>query len=254
MDFSLVDSPDILRFIFYPRPDLTPTAPSYCQDRFIPVEEDVLISCRFYSKARTLPTILLFHGNGEIASDYDDIAPLFLGRGVNLMIADYRGYGRSQGIPTFSNTLKDAPIIFEGVNDILKQEGYTLSLYVMGRSLGSISSTEIAHRYPQRVKGLILESGFADPGSLLYHLLGITLEQDFPQISNVAKIRSISIPTLIIHAQNDSLIPVSEAWKLYESSKASQKRILLIPRADHNTIFWVGASDYLKAIEEFVAC
>ena len=170
------------------------------------------------------------------------------------MVADYRGYGKSQGIPTFSNTLKDAPIIFEGVNDILKEEGCTSSLYVMGRSLGSISSIEIAHRYPQRIKGLILESGFADPRSLLYHLLGITLEEDFPQISNMAKIRFISIPTLIIHAQNDSLIPVSEAWKLYESSKASQKRILLIPRADHNTIFWVGTSDYLKAIEEFVAC
>jgi hypothetical protein len=196
----------------------------------------------------------LFHGNGEIASDYDNIAPLFLEREVNLMVADYRGYGKSQGIPTFSNTLKDAPIIFEGVNDILKEEGYTSSLYAMGRSLGSISSIEIAHRYPQRIKGLILESGFADPRSLLYHLLGITLEEDFSQISNMAKIRSISIPTLIIHAQNDSLIPVSEAWKLYESSKASQKRILLIPRADHNTIFLVGASDYLKAIEEFVAC
>ena len=46
------------------------------------------------------PVILYFHGNGELASDYDMLAPLYTAKGITLLVADYRGYGRSGGTPT----------------------------------------------------------------------------------------------------------------------------------------------------------
>jgi fermentation-respiration switch protein FrsA (DUF1100 family) len=113
---------------------------------------------------------------------------------------------------------------------------------------------ELASHYPQQIKGLIIESGFA---SLLrgFSHLGIPLEAfgltdvEFP---NLAKIRTITLPTLIIHAEHDTLIPVSEARDLFQNSAAKQKRLVIIPHADHNDIMVSGIQQYFTAIVEFV--
>ena len=59
-------------------------------------------------------------------------------------------------------------------------------------------------------------------------------------------------PTLIIHAEYDHIIPFSQGQDLYEASTAEEKRMLKIPRADHNTLFQYGMTEYLNAIKEFV--
>jgi hypothetical protein len=94
------------------------------------------------------------------------------------------------------------------------------------------------------MEGLIIESGFADPIRLVAYIIGTPVRG--------GEIHSISISTLIIHAEGDSLIPVEEARDLYHNSAAEDKRLVIIPKADHNTIFLVGMREYLKAIKEFV--
>jgi hypothetical protein len=95
-EFKILDRPEILQFIFYPRRDFSPhpRVPN-AVNHLIPVDEGISISCRFYFDDETSPNILFFHGNGEIASDYDDIAPLYTQLGINFFVADYRGYGLS---------------------------------------------------------------------------------------------------------------------------------------------------------------
>jgi alpha-beta hydrolase superfamily lysophospholipase len=78
--------------------------------------------------------------------------------------------------------------------------------------------------------------------------LGIT-DAEFP---NLAKIRVIALPTLIIHAESDSLIPLSEARNLFENTAAKDKRLVIIPGADHNTLMLVGMDLYFEAIRDFV--
>jgi hypothetical protein len=197
---------------------------------------------------------LFFHGNGEIASDYDDIGPLYTQAGINFFVADYRGYGLSGGEPTFTNLIRDAHLISKGFKQMLKGRDYCGGLFVMGRSLGSIPAIEVAHHYQQEMEGLIIESGFADPIRLVAHIIGAPIRGSrIPsQLSNLKKIHTVSIPTLIIHAENDSLIPIEEAEDLYRNSVAQDKRLVIIPKADHNTIFLVGMRKYLKAIKAFV--
>ena len=252
-DYSALDRPEILQFVFYPRRDFT-KAPSNASDYFIPVDKDISISCRFYSHSQSSPSIIYFHGNGEVVSDYDYIAPMYSQLGINLFVADYRGYGASQGKPTFSNTISDAPIIFKAFTDILRQDRYSGDIFVMGRSLGSISAIEIAYHYQEQMKGLIIESGFASVINLLSHLgfpaqfLGIE-DASFP---NLTKIRTIILPTLIIHGEYDNMIPKTEAEALFNNTGTKDKRLVIIPRANHNDIMWVGMERYLKAIKEFV--
>jgi len=252
-EYLALDHPEILSFIFYPRKDFS-QAPANARDYFIPVDKEVSLSCRFYVYSPGSPSILYFHGNGEVVSDHDYIAPMYNELGINLFVADYRGYGASQGVPSISNTVSDASLIFQAFGDILRQEGFTMDVFVMGRSLGSMSAIEIAHSYQDAIKGLIIESGFASLTNLVVRLssAGKSLairDKDFP---NLAKIRVVSVPTLIIHGEHDCLIPVSEAHALFEAVPARNKKLLIIAEADHNDILWIGKESYFQAIKEFV--
>ena len=120
-EFSVLDQPELLQFIFYPRRDFSGShGPANAVDCSITVDEGVAISCRFYFGNENYPSILFFHGNGEIASDYDDIGLIYNQMGINLFVADYRGYGMSGGTPTLTSMIKDAHPIFEGFNHMIK--------------------------------------------------------------------------------------------------------------------------------------
>ncbi len=253
VDYSVLDRPEVLSFIFFPRKDLT-TAPANASDYLIPVDKDVSVSCRFYVHSQRAPSVIYFHGNGEVVSDYDHIAPIYNQLGINLFVADYQGYGASQGTPTFSNMISDAPVIFKAFEDILNENHYSNDILVMGRSLGSASAIEIAYQHQKQLKGLIIESGFASVINLLLHLgfpaesLGLK-DAEFP---NLAKMRTITIPTLIIHGEYDSLIPPTEGKALFENAASSNKNLIIIPDAEHNDIILVGMERYFKTIRQFV--
>ena len=250
-DGSLLDRPEIARYIFYPRRDPAPPDASMLYP--VAVEKGVSIVCRFYPAPQGIATILYFHGNGETAGDYDDVASLYTSIGISLFVADYRGYGLSSGQPSFSHIIHDALPIFARLKEILGERGGAEAIFVMGRSLGSAPAIEVASQAPGAIRGLIVESGFSDA----FRLLGfIGLAVDIPHqgegFPNGAKMRAIHIPTLLIHGAEDHLIPLSEAEELFSFCAAEEKRLVVIPRADHNTLMMVGRRRYFEAMEEFI--
>lgn len=256
IDYRILDKPEILTFLFYPRREDSSFRPEGdVHDMRIPVDDHVTIGARFHHTQKTAPTILFFHGNGEIVADYDEIGPMYVQTGVNFLPVDYRGYGRSTGTPTVTAMMRDSHVIFEYIWNWLNEGDYTGPLIVMGRSLGSAPALELAAHYKDRIDGLIIESGFGYLLPLL-RLIGVPLfemniaEEDGCQ--NIEKIRTFDKPTLIIHAQFDHIIPFADGKDLYEASTARDKRILMIPEADHNTIFMRGFRAYMSAIADFL--
>ena len=70
VDYSVLDRPDVLAYLFHPRQEWTePGESSLAQDVMIPVEPDVMVGARFHMTGQSFPNILFFHGNGEIVSD-----------------------------------------------------------------------------------------------------------------------------------------------------------------------------------------
>jgi pimeloyl-ACP methyl ester carboxylesterase len=256
MNESLLDRPEVLRAVFHPRreegygfhaPDVRPIA--------IEVEAGIYIGGRLYPAGPQAPLVLYFHGNGEIAADYDGIAPLYTGLGITLLVVDYRGYGTSSGRPTASHLLTDAVQVFERLGDVLEEQPlFPARLYVMGRSLGSAAAIEVAHHAGDRLAGLIVESGFADTFALLARL-GLRVrgaDEERDGFGNAAKMGRIAVPTLVIHGQHDVLIPAADGQALYRHSAAADKRLVLIPGAGHNDLLWVGKETYFAAIGAFV--
>ncbi|MBN2401874.1 MAG: alpha/beta fold hydrolase [Spirochaetes bacterium] len=252
---KVLDQPEIHQVLFYPV-KMPQSEKSDKRNLFFEVEPGIKIGCRFYISDKKHPTILFFHGNGEVAHDYDDIAPVFNERKVNLLVADYRGYGHSDGFPTIANILNDAGKVFYAAAKMLEDNGYVKKLYIMGRSLGSLCAVEIAQEN-KKCKGLIVESGSATNFRNYLAISGL-IPFDHPvweegrNFFNKEKIRRITIPTLIMHAEYDSLIPLSEAKILFDNSGAKNKKLVIIPHADHNTIMFADETLYFNSLMEFI--
>lgn len=254
-DYSKLDQPEVLQRIFHPQREThAARPPAHAVDNGITVDEGVRIHARFHLAGKEDPNILFFHGNGEIVSDYDAVGPFYTKYGMNLLVADYRGYGKSSGSPTVTNMLEDAHIIFETVTDWLAATSRTGPLLIMGRSLGSAAALELAAEHAGDIAGLIIESGFATTLPLLMKLgvdverLGITEEDGF---RNVRKIATFNKPTLIIHGQYDEIIPVNSAAILQAQSPARIKELQIVPGAMHNTILTSAGELYFSVIKQF---
>lgn len=253
-DYSMIDNhPLLLQYLFYPRKSDEP-APEGAFDHLVKVEEAVSVGCRFFEGNPGWGWLLYFHGNGEIAADYNEIAPQYHRLKINLVVADYRGYGQSGGKPSFGVMGGDARAVYEEVSNVVRKRGCPEDLWVMGRSMGSISALELAAAYGSRVKGVIFESGFISVTRLIRHLGlpagGLNLEPLERQARALAG--RISIPALIIHGERDSLVPYEQAEELFDSLGTGQKELIGIPGGDHNNLMFMGHDLYFSSIGKFL--
>ncbi len=249
-DYSTLDRPEVSMNSFYPRRHWTAT-PAGAEDYALPVAEGITLSCRFFPAGAAQPTILFFYGNGETAADYDLIAPIYNQAGINFFVADYRGYGQSDGLPTFSAMLTDAHRIRDELGNILAAGGYTGARFVMGRSMGRHAAFELAaNNAGGTIKGLIVESGRPTLGNFCYGLLPAAAEE--METAYRDKVRSIGLPALVIHGEQDILAPVEQATEMYRGFPSEKKRLLTIPGAGHNDLLHRGMNEYFSAIREFV--
>jgi hypothetical protein len=262
-DFSALDRPEVLRVLFHPRRDygLPADGPPQAaagfprvQDILVPVADGIAVGARFHLGGATYANILFFHGNGEIAADYDEIGPFYNRMGVNFLAVDYRGYGRSTGSPTVAAMMQDGHTVYRFAAAWLAQNGFAGPLICMGRSLGSASAIELATAYADSVAGLIIESGFALAGPLLRLLgadpdrIGFREEAAFRHIEKIGRFKK---PVLIIHAEFDQIIPFSDGQALFDTCPSPAKTLLKIPGANHNDILAVAPGDYMAAIQRF---
>lgn len=248
VDYSALDDISISMNAFYPRKNWSATPPGAI-DHAVPVNDEVSLSARFFPNSQESPTILFFYGNGETATDYNGIAPLYSQTGLNFFVSDYRGYGRSGGWPSFTAMLADSQCVLDYAAGMLKSEGYTGKLFVMGRSMGRHSAFELAANYGDRLAGVIIESGRPILGNFVY---GLPSEQGKAlEAAYMTKVSSISIPSLVIHGELDELAPVQQAVEMHHAFQSKDKRILTIPGAGHNDLLYRGLNEYFAAIGEF---
>ena len=248
VDYSALDDVGISMNAFYPRKNWS-QAPLGAVDLAVEVNDEISLSSRFFPAAKTAPTILFFYGNGETATDYNNIAPLYIQIGVNFFVSDYRGYGRSGGWPSFTAMLADSHLVLDYAAGMLESEGYTGRTYVMGRSMGRHSAFELAANRGDRLEGVIIESGRPILGNFVYGLppqKGEELEAAY-----LEKVSSISIPSLVIHGELDELAPVQQAIQMHEAFQSADKRLLTVPGAGHNDLLYYGLNQYFAAIKEF---
>lgn len=253
--YEKMDRPEILSFMFQPRPDSGGTLAANAEDTFVEDGADKLHVRYYLTEDNEQPALLFFHGNGEIVGDYDDIAGAFNEHGVSFIAAEYRGYGLSSGTPTATNMINDAHLIFGAVTAKLQSLGFAGKFLVMGRSLGSAPAIDLAASYPDQIKGLLLDSAFAFTIPVL-ESVGVNVEatglSEEDCFHNIDKIRTISLPTYMIHGQVDEIIKFNNATELQMESPALQKEFQAVPGTGHNNIFQVTGKMYFEVMMRFI--
>ena len=245
--YSIFDSQEFNENLFFPRQDTSPT-PQNSDNIEVEVGAEIFVHIRRYPSPEARFSLLFFHGNGEIVSDYDNLAEHFNAIGAELIVADYRGYGRSSGFPTLRTSLEDAHKIFEQLKSTGK---FKEKVCIMGRSLGSASTLELcARRFD--IAGCILESGYADPIPLVERR-GLKIDKTTPEedalFNNSEKIRSVKCPLLIMHGADDFLISPNEAKFNYDNAGSKMKHLEILEGVGHNDMMM--ASSYFITLKRF---
>lgn len=244
---SLFDSQEFTERLFFPRKDTTPPPPGAID---LELPGDTTLHVRLHETRPELPTLLLFHGNGEVVSDYDGSAVQFAESGVNLAVMDYRGYGRSTGEPTLRNTLSDALRVLAAV-----RAHVITPIIIMGRSLGSACAAELYAQSPAGVIGFVLESGFVDLGALVRRRGMSSPRELSPDEINVfdplPKLGRGKLPLLVIHGAADTMIAPTEAERAHAAAGTSDKKLVYIPNHGHNDVS--HSAVYWDALATFVA-
>ena len=199
-------------------------------------------------------TLLWFHGNaGNISHRVDNLSMLHEKLGVNILIFDYRGYGRSEGKASETGMYLDAEAVREYLSsrDDVDLDG---GLVLFGRSLGSAVAVEMAARY--KVRAVILESPFTSIRAMArrsYPFLpvGILIRLVEARYDALARIGSISSPLMVVHGSNDEIAPIKFGRELFEAARAP-KRFYTIEGAGHNDTYWVGGDAYFEALKDFI--
>ena len=247
---SVFDSSAFNQNLFFPRNDPSPS-PSTSEEFYLEVEPNIKVHVRRYPNDNTDCSLLYFHGNGEIVADYDNFQELYSAIGVELIVCDYRGYGKSDGTPTLRTVLKDSHRIY----NYLKENGKLANrVGVMGRSLGSAPAIELSVHYPE-LAFCIIESGYADPIPLVERrgikISSIT-EEDNALFNNSVKIAKVQCPLLIMHGEDDFLISANEAELNYNQAGSQVKYLEILQGVGHNDMLMAPENRYFTALYEFL--
>jgi fermentation-respiration switch protein FrsA (DUF1100 family) len=246
---TMLDHPIVSGRYFFPRRESLPN-PWWVQ-----AADGSRLACYYQQEDADAPTVIYFHGNGEVVADYLPAFPDWLcGAGYNVLLAEYRGYGMSEGTPAIVSMLDDVvPII-----DSLKVPDRRIVLF--GRSIGSLFALHGVSQRPH-LGGLIIESGLADLTEKFRERvapqeLGMSESEIVSELGKyfdyAAKLRGFHGKTMILHARRDDMVPVSHAELLYAAAP-EPKRLKIFERGGHNDILAVNEDVYMKLVEEFLS-
>lgn len=192
-------------------------------------------------------TILFLHGNAENISTHINSVRWLPARGFNVFLLDYRGYGASEGEPTFSGVQDD---VESALQMLIARPGLDARrLVVFGQSLGgAVALYRVAHTsYRGNIRALVVESAFSSYRQITRDKLAdfwLTWPFQWPLSWTVsdaynpsAAVGDISpIPLLIIHGDQDSIVPLHHGQRLFELAR-EPKQFWIVPGGGHIQAF-----------------
>ena len=198
---------------------------------FFEARDGVRLSAWYVPKTDARGTVLFLHGNGGNVSYYLEALALFSRLGFSSFILDYRGYGRSEGVPSEQGTYLDAEAAWQY---LVRTLGIPPdSIVVFGRSLGGSIAAWLAREHTPRM--LVLESAFTslrDVAADLYPWFPTRLLTG-DMYNTEEFLQGVRCPVLVVHSPDDEIVPYAHGLRLFERARGP-KRFLRI-RGGHNT-------------------
>jgi uncharacterized protein len=201
------------------------------------------------ARTDSLGHLLLCHGNAGNIGDRVLHAALLTAAGFDVLLFDYRGYGRSSGRPSEQGTYRDARA---ALACLLEQPGADpRRVFYFGESLGGAVALDLALERPPR--GLVLLSAFTgvrELGRLHYPFVPSALVPDaYPALR---RIQELHAPLLVLHGDRDDIVPLSQGRSLFEAAPGP-KRMHVFPGLGHNDLVPFAGTELARMIASWVS-
>ena len=238
--------------IYYPRKDIVVT-PANCgikyEDTFFASEDGLRLNGWFIPAENPRGTLLFCHGNAGNISHRLEIIRIFNQLNLNVFIFDYRGYGKSQGIPTERGLYLDAQAAYQYL--LNRQDINRKAIVIYGKSIGANVAIDLASRVKAAV--LIAESGFTsadDMGRVLFPYLPVKWVISI-KYDALAKIINITTPKLVIHSKEDEIVPFRLGKGLFEA--APEPKEFYQMQGTHNEAIFMAREEYRLKLDNFLS-
>lgn len=176
--------------------------------------------------------ILYFHGNADNLVRWGNITERFVAYGYDVIVMDYRNFGKSTGDFNEENLYADADLFYAYAAERFEED----QIIVFGRSLGTTFATYVASK--NNPKRLILETPF-------YSLLEVAqkkvpflplkqmLNYSFPTYSFMS---SVTCQVTILHGTKDGIVPYDSGKRLFEKVEHGDKEFITIKGGGHRNL------------------
>ena len=216
------------------------------EELFLKTEEKAVINALHFKASESKGVMLYFHGNAGDLSRWGIIAEYFVAKDYDVLIMDYRTYGKSTGKLSETALYHDAQFLYNYLTERYAESEIT----VYGRSLGTAIATHLAAKY--NPKQLILETPYYSmvdvakkrfpiiPGKQLMHY----------ELPTYQFMKEVDCPITMFHGTNDGVIPLESAKQLYHSASDKNITLNIIEGGGHNNLS--EFDDYHSLIDEIL--
>lgn len=224
------------------------------QEVFFESSDGLKLQAFFVPRPDSDRVVLFLHGNAGNASLRLEDAVHIANLGTNVFLLSYRGYGKSEGLPSEQGVYADGR---SALTYLQSEFGFRLDrTVILGRSIGSAVAIEIAQGLS--VGGLVLVSPFSSGQDVaraqgLSWIAWVTGEP----FHSIEKISRVTAPVLFIHGEQDDIVPLDLGRKLFDQCP-SPKTWRTIPGAGHNDLiqragakYWVWIQGFLDSVVPF---
>jgi fermentation-respiration switch protein FrsA (DUF1100 family) len=195
------------------------------------------------ARAEPEATVLFLHGNAENISTHFFNVAWMPAEGFNVLALEYRGYGKSGGVPSLAGVQLDIDAALKTL--LARPDVDRRRIVLFGQSLGGALAIHYAARNKERaaLRAVIADSAFADYRAIVKEKLAgffltwpfqwlpaLTVDNDY---SPLASVRAVSpLPLVLIHGERDAVVPAHHSKRLYDAA-AEPKELWLLPEAGH---------------------
>jgi alpha-beta hydrolase superfamily lysophospholipase len=194
------------------------------EEYFFETPNNGRINALFFKAKNSKGVILYFHGNADNLHRWGKIASEFSVFGYDVLVPDYRGYGKSKGLKNEKFLFEDAQFCY----NFLKKKYSEEKIIIYGRSLGGAFATKIASE--NAPKKVILESTFFNLQDMANRWIPVFITKKIsPKVTyhflSNEYVKKIKSPIFFFHGTKDFVVPLKSGKKLFDTFKIDQPNI-----------------------------
>ncbi len=237
---------DESKLYYFPSKKMTNMNELDFDESTLTVEDSLIIySYQFRPRVENKANIFLIHGAGGNVSSYSNLIKPLTDNGFAVYTVDWRGYGKSTGVPNYRGVMKDTEIAFQ---DFIKKTAKdSLKTIVYGMSLGGPMAIKITKDNQDQVNLLVLDGTVESAQSLAIDYAPIDFlkeraksspekfNQDYVGVRDIAEIENI--PKLIIHSRMDTDVPYIRGKNVFDAAQEPKE-------------FWETETDHIMTLKD----